>query len=161
MPGMIAYQVHDLSKEIYKSIHPILNEHWTHSDGYYKQSMTSSLNKVSALINSLEVTNTQMMDSLIDVIDEFDIMTRLSTQLTTCQAGLEENVQFAQRIWSALLVSTNQKQSNRVVVTLTNNMATTGFLTRYIKELVSDMESEMITRLPELALNVYEDLSFS
>jgi hypothetical protein len=122
--------------------------------------MTSSLNKVSALTNSLEVTNTQMMNSLIDIIDEFDIMTRLSTQFTTCQAGLEENVQFAQRIWSALLVSTNQKQSNRVMVTLTNR-ATTGFLTRYIKELVSDMESEMITRLPELALSVYEDLSFS
>ncbi|KAI8885640.1 hypothetical protein K501DRAFT_245616 [Backusella circina FSU 941] len=164
MPGMIAYQVHDLSKEVYGSIYTILNEHWTHSDDYYKNSMKSNPNAVvTALTNSLEVTNTQMMESLINVMDQFDIKARLSTQLMSCQTGLEENVQFAQRIWSALLVSTRQKEAHSasVAVILTNNIATTGFLSRYVMELVSDMESEMMTRLPELALSVYEDLSYS
>ncbi|CAO3606848.1 unnamed protein product [Mucor fragilis] len=175
MPGMIANQIHELSNELYSSVDAIVSEFWTTADIEYRQLILNAINKglweqevMDELVASLELLNMDIADHIIAAIDRFDILYKVKMALKSCQSIFdEENNPFAaedeeetltEKIWTAILVSftsTSSQASSGV-----REAPQHGFLNRYIFELTSDLQSELYSRVYELARSVYEDLAF-
>ncbi|KAI8636425.1 hypothetical protein BD408DRAFT_426125 [Parasitella parasitica] len=174
MPGMIANQIHELSNEIYSSVDAIVSELWTTADIEYRQIILNAINKghweqevMDELVASLELLNMDIADRVIAAVDRFDILYKVKLALKSCQSIFDqENNPFAaedqeeetltEKIWTAILVSFTSKSGQESIKQEPQH----GFLNRYIFELTSDLQSELYSRVFELAKGVYEDLAF-
>ncbi|KAI8982483.1 hypothetical protein BDF20DRAFT_912637 [Mycotypha africana] len=184
MPGIIANYIHELTNDIYSSIEGIISSHWKKSDIEYRRlvldAVTSHLNKndeqhvLTELMGSLEIINMEIADQLLFVVEQFDLFGKMSDALKSCQSLFSDTVDdqrqeevkkegktagFISKIWNAFLVSVTQS------ATMTSNRFDTrnnhGLLSKYILELRIDLQSELFSRVYELARNIYEDLAFS
>lgn len=166
MPGMIANQIHELSNQIYSSVDMIVTKNWKKSDEYYRQIIVGSIGKglyeqdiLEALHQALETLNMDITDHITKTIDQFQMLNKLKDALEHCQAVFgqqeieEETNTFANKIWSAVWVS----------LSLSNEYEPrqNGFMGKYVFELRADIQSELYSRVDELARGVYEDLAFS
>lgn len=167
MPGMIANQIHELSNQIYSSIDLIVAKNWKNSDEYYRQTILNAIEKglyeqdiLEALLEIIESINMDIADQIAQTIDQFNMLNKLKDSLDHCQAifGQEpmeqDSVNFADKIWSALLVSLSRSNNS-------NEPRQNGFMGKYIFELRSDIQSELYARVYELARGVYEDLAYT
>ncbi|KAG2209150.1 hypothetical protein INT47_005442 [Mucor saturninus] len=166
MPGMIANQIHELSNQIYSSIDLIVTQHWKRSDEYYRQTILKAIEKglyeqdiLELLYEIMEGVNTDITDHIAHTIDEFHMLKKLKDGLDHCQAIFGQEAEkdtetFADKIWNALLLSLSRSDSN-------NEPRQNGFMGKYVFELRADIQSELYSRLYELARAVYEDLAFT
>lgn len=176
MPGMIANQIHELSNVIYSSVDAIVSESWTTSDIEYRQLILDAIHKgyweqevMDELVTSLELLNMDIADHIIAAVDKFDILYKVKMALKSCQSIFDqENNPFAdteaeeetltEKIWTSILVSFTSKSGQES--SFIREEPQHGFLNRYIFELTSDLQSELYSRVYELARSVYEDLAF-
>lgn len=171
MPGMIANQIHELSNEIYTSVDSIVNQFWKTADNSYRQLLLDSINNgldeqevLDELVNSLEVINMDITDSITNTVDQFQMLQKLKQSLLNCQSVFDQEVEqetveettLTEKLWHAVLVSFSL--SNPIE---SNNLEQHSFMGKYIFELKSDIQAEMYSRVYELARSIYEDLSFS
>lgn len=170
MPGMIANQIHELSNQIYSSIDLIVSKNWKNSDEYYRKIILNAIDKglweqdiLDELIQTLEILNMDITDHITKTVDQFNMLNKLKDALEHCQAIFgqqkieqETSTTLIEKIWSALLVSFSLSND------LSNNEPRqNGFMGKYIFELRADIQSELYSRVYELARSVYEDLAFS
>ena len=121
------------------------------------------------LVTSLELLNMDIADHIIAAVDKFDILYKVKMALKSCQSIFDqENNPFAdaeaeeetltEKIWTSILVSFTSKSGQEP--SFIREEPQHGFLNRYIFELTSDLQSELYSRVYELARSVYEDLAF-
>lgn len=170
MPGMIANQIHELSNEIYLSINLIVSKYWKKTDTYYRQLILNAINKglweqdvMNELVDSVQVLNMDIADSITAVVEQYNMLNKLKQSLLNCQAVfgselVEQELTLTEKIWNAILISF--KLSNPINLQ-DEEYQQNGFMGRYLFELKSDIQSEMYSRVYELARSIYEDLAFS
>jgi hypothetical protein len=170
MPGMIANQIHELSNEIYLSVNLIVSKYWKKTDTYYRQLVLNAINKglweqdvMNELVNSVQVLNMDISDRITETVDQFNMLNRLKKSLLNCQSifggelPAEAELSLSEKIWNAILFSFSLSNP----ITNDNEIQQKGFMGRYVFELRSDIQSEMYSRVYELARSIYEDLAFS
>lgn len=176
MPGMIANQIHELSNEIYTSVDSIVSQYWKISDHAYRQLLLNAIHQgldeqevMEELTNALEILNMDITDRITQTVDGFQILNKLKQALVNCQSMFakeeaattteqdDKETTLTEKIWHAILVSFSL--SNPLVEE--SNLEQSGFMGRYVFELKSDIQSEMYSRVYELARSIYEDLAFS
>jgi hypothetical protein len=161
MPGSIANEIHELSKEIYSSVSRIVAEYWTSGDNYYRKVALNSMEEDTEeeLTAAIEIPNMKITDSIMDVINDFDFISRVKNNVMACQSmfyeeDIYEENSLSQRLWTALLSATKPRHDESLHSTNVNR----GFLYRYLQELTSDLQTQLNGRVYDLASNINEDL---
>ncbi|KAI8874738.1 hypothetical protein K501DRAFT_289660 [Backusella circina FSU 941] len=162
MPGSIANEIHELSKEIYSSVSRVVAEYWTSGDNYYRKVVLNSMEeeREEELAAAIEISNMKITDSIMDVIDNFDFISRVKNNVMSCQNMLyEEDIyeedSLTQKLWTAILSATKAKHDESLHSINVNR----GFLYRYLQELTSDLQTQLNGRVYDLASNINEDLT--
>ncbi|CAO3656059.1 unnamed protein product [Mucor hiemalis] len=175
MPGMIANQIHELSNEIYTSVDSTVTQFWKTTDQAYRQFLLDAINNgldeqevMDELTDALEILNMDITDRITQTVDQFQMLLKLKQALVTCQSvfsadnnqelkeATDNETPLSEKIWHAVLVSFSLSNPKMEV-----NLEQSGFMGKYIRELKSDIQSEMYSRVYELARSIYEDLAFS
>lgn len=175
MPGMIANQIHELSNEIYTSVDSTVTQFWKTTDQTYREFLLNAINNgldeqevMDELTDALEILNMDITDRIVQTVDQYQMLNKLKQALVGCQSvfsnendqelkdATDNETPLSEKIWHAVLVSFNLSNPNMEV-----DLKQKGFMGKYILELKSDIQSEMYSRVYELARNIYEDLAFS
>ncbi|KAI9360654.1 hypothetical protein BD770DRAFT_441966 [Pilaira anomala] len=168
MPGMIANQIHELSNQIYARIESVVLNKWKKSDTYYREIIVNSIDKglweqdiLDDLIQSIEMLNMNIADHIVEAIDEFNMLGKLKQSLKHCQDIFSERTEqdhvstsLSESLWKAVLVSLHLSNPNP-------EPKKTGFMGKYVFDLRTDLQSEMYSRVYELATGIFEDLAYS
>lgn len=172
LPGMIANQIHELSNQIYARIESVVSNQWKKSDTYYREIIVNSIDKglweqdiLDDLIQSLEMLNMNIADHIVAAIDEFNMLGKLKQSLNHCQDIFSERSSsssteqdhvssLSESLWNAVLVSLHLSNPNP-------EPKKTGFMGKYVFDLRTDLQTEMYSRVYELANGIFEDLAYS
>lgn len=168
MPGMIANLVHELGNELYSSIERTVSSLWTPTDQEMTRVIKDAINKgyrenqiIDELGDALEILNMDIADEIMAVFQRFDILSKMKSSLEFCHSAFESNTaidsKFTEKVWSAVLLSFNQPPT--ISIYTVKNDHPDGFLNSYLKELTSDVQSELYSRVYDLARKLYEDLA--
>ncbi|CAO3701681.1 hypothetical protein G6F70_001668 [Rhizopus microsporus] len=141
MPGMIANQIHEQSSLVYNQIYPILKRRWLTADNDYHQMISQSVSDevVEDLSDSLELLNMDITDDIIDTLRDFDMIGNIKRSLLNCQSTFSNTV--ISTLWS----------------TAVEKKETKSLLDSYKARLISDLQSQLYSRVYELASSIYQD----
>lgn len=141
MPGMIANQIHEQSTLVYNQIYPILKRRWLTADNDYHQMISQSVSDevVEDLSDSLELLNMDITDDIIDTLRDFDMIGNIKRSLLNCQSTFSNTA--ISTLWS----------------TAVEKKETKSLLDSYKARLISDLQSQLYSRVYELASSIYQD----
>lgn len=141
MPGMIANQIHEQSTLVYNQIYPTLKRRWLTADNDYHQMISQSVSDevVEDLSDSLELLNMDITDDIIDTLRDFDMIGNIKRSLLNCQSTFSNTA--ISTLWSTVV----EKKETR------------SLLDSYKAKLISDLQSQLYSRVYELASSIYQD----